>query len=319
MAALPKVKTNIQLKGMDLLTLSELNIDEIMYLLNTALYLKKASKSGKHSKVLDGQTLAMIFDKPSTRTRVSFEVGMTQLGGHALFLNSNDLQLGRGETIADTAKVLSQYADAIMIRTFAHSTVEELALHAKIPVINGLTDQFHPCQALADLLTIYETNKTFEDVKLVYVGDGNNVAHSLMIASAKVGLDCVIACPKGYEPESEIFKLASQFAKESGASIDISHDPYHAIEMADFVYTDVWASMGQEKEQAERLQVFQQFQVNENLIKKAKSNFKFLHCLPAHRGEEVTAEIIDGNHSVVFEQAANRLHVQKALLQEILS
>ncbi|MGM7680835.1 ornithine carbamoyltransferase [Cytobacillus sp. Hm23] len=319
MAALPKVKTNIQLKGMDLLTLSELNIDEIMYLLNTALYLKKASNSGKHSKILEGQTLAMIFDKPSTRTRVSFEVGMTQLGGHALFLNSNDLQLGRGETIADTAKVLSQYADAIMIRTFAHSTVEELALHAKIPVINGLTDQFHPCQALADLLTIYETNKTFEGVKLVYVGDGNNVAHSLMIASAKVGLDCVIACPKGYEPESEIYKLASQLAKESGALIDISHDPHSAIDMADFVYTDVWASMGQEKEQAERLQVFQQFQVNEKLVKKAKSNFKFLHCLPAHRGEEVTAEIIDGNHSVVFEQAANRLHVQKALLQEILS
>ncbi|MDX8364463.1 ornithine carbamoyltransferase [Cytobacillus sp. IB215665] len=319
MVALPKVATNIQLKGMDLLTLSELNIDEIMYLLNTALYLKKASNSGKHSKVLEGQTLAMIFDKPSTRTRVSFEVGMTQLGGHALFLNSNDLQLGRGETIADTAKVLSQYADAIMIRTFAHSTVEELALHAKIPVINGLTDQFHPCQALADLLTVYETNKTFEGVKLVYVGDGNNVAHSLMIASAKVGLDCVIACPKGYEPESEIYKLASQFAKESGALIDISHDPHSAIDMADFVYTDVWASMGQEKEQAERLQVFQQFQVNENLVKKAKSNFKFLHCLPAHRGEEVTAEIIDGNHSVVFEQAANRLHVQKALLQEILS
>jgi len=310
--------TKINLKGKDFLALKDFSTEEIEYLLALASELKQKQLSGEAYTPLSGKTLAMIFEKPSTRTRVSFEVGMTQLGGHALNLNSNDLQIGRGETVADTAKVLSQYVDAIMIRTFAHSIIEELAENATVPVINGLTDDAHPCQALADLLTIYEVKKQLKGLKLVYVGDGNNVAHSLMIAAAKVGMDCTIACPENYEPKQSFVEEAKRIAAVTGSNIVVTHNPYEAVKDADVIYTDVWTSMGQEEESAERLKVFEPFQVNNELVKYAKQDYIFMHCLPAHRGEEVTADVIDGKHSVVFHQAGNRLHVQKAILLALL-
>ncbi|WP_077617286.1 ornithine carbamoyltransferase [Bacillus sinesaloumensis] len=306
------------LKGKDLLTLIDLTGEEIIELLNSAIELKQKHKNGEETPYLKGKTLAMIFEKHSTRTRVSFEAGMLQLGGNAIYLNSNDMQLGRGETIADTALVLSEYVDAIMIRTFGHEKIEELAKFASIPVINGLTEDFHPCQALADLLTIYEQKKSFKGNKLVYVGDGNNVAHSLMIAAAKVGLDCTVVCPPGYSPKSFIVDKAKEIAIETDAIIEVSHDPVLGLQGADFIYTDVWASMGQEEEQQARLQAFMPYQVNSALVGAANKDYSFMHCLPAHRGEEVSAEVIDGPHSVVFEQAGNRLHAQKAVLKAIL-
>jgi ornithine carbamoyltransferase len=312
------MKTVVSLKGKDFLTLMDISTEDIHYLLTLAKELKQKQLAGQLYTPLVGKTLAMIFEKPSTRTRVSFEVGMTQLGGSALYLNSNDLQLGRGETIADTARVLSQYVDAIMIRTFAHRTLEELAEYATIPVINGLTDDDHPCQALADLLTIYEVKNTLKGLKLAYVGDGNNVAHALMIAAAKVGMDCVIACPAGYEPKEKYVNAAMQIGKQTGANVAVTHDPVEAVTNADIVYTDVWTSMGQEQESEQRLAVFQPFQVNCELAKHAKPDYMFLHCLPAHRDEEVTADVIDGPNSFVFQQAGNRLHVQKAILLSLL-
>lgn len=312
------MNTVVSLKGKDFLTLMDISTEDIHYLLTLAAQLKEKKLAGQSYTPLVGKTLAMIFEKPSTRTRVSFEVGMIQLGGSALYLNSNDLQLGRGETIADTARVLSQYVDAIMIRTFAHSKIEELAQYATIPVINGLTDDDHPCQALADLLTIYEVKKMFKGLKLAYVGDGNNVAHALMIAAAKVGMDCTIACPSGYEPKEAYVDAAVQIGKQSGATIAVTHDPIEAVADADVIYTDVWTSMGQEQESEQRLTVFQPFQVNDELVKHAKPDYMFLHCLPAHRGEEVAADVIDGPNSYVFQQAGNRLHVQKAILVSLL-
>ncbi|GLH63603.1 ornithine carbamoyltransferase [Parageobacillus sp. G301] len=312
------MKTVVSLKGKDFLTLMDISTEDIHYLLTLAKELKQKQLAGQLYTPLVGKTLAMIFEKPSTRTRVSFEVGMTQLGGSALYLNSNDLQLGRGETIADTARVLSQYVDAIMIRTFAHRTLEELAEYATIPVINGLTDDDHPCQALADLLTIYEVKNTLKGLKLAYVGDGNNVAHALMIAAAKVGMDCVIACPAGYEPKEKYVNAAMQIGKQTGANVAVTHDPVEAVTNADIIYTDVWTSMGQEQESEQRLAVFQPFQVNCELAKHAKPDYMFLHCLPAHRDEEVTADVIDGPNSFVFQQAGNRLHVQKAILLSLL-
>ncbi|MED0686867.1 ornithine carbamoyltransferase [Anoxybacillus ayderensis] len=308
----------IQLKGKDFLTLADYSKEEIEYLLHLALELKEKQQNGERYTPLSGKTLAMIFEKPSTRTRVSFEVGMVQLGGHALHLSSRDLQIGRGETIADTARVLSEYVDAIMIRTFEHEKVEELAHYATIPVINGLTDDDHPCQALADLLTIYEVKGKLQGLKLAYIGDGNNMAHALMLAAAKVGMHCAVASPKGYEPKEAVVKEAKRSADESGATIVVTNDPYEAIADADVVYTDVWASMGQESEANERMHVFAPFQVNETLVQQAKSDFMFLHCLPAHRGEEVTEGVIDGVRSYIFQQAGNRLHAQKALLVSLL-
>lgn len=308
----------LDLKGKDILSWVDYSKETILALLDKATQLKAAHLAGEKVTPLAGKILGMIFEKSSTRTRVSFEAGMLQLGGSALFLSSNDLQIGRGEPISDTAKVLSEYVDGIMIRTFEHEKVEELAYHASIPVINGLTDLFHPCQALADLLTIQEKKGTLAGLKMVYVGDGNNVAHSLMIASAKVGLDIVIASPKGYEPNEEITKLAMKFASESGSTVTITNDPVSAVENADVIYSDVWTSMGQEAENEIRLKAFQGFQVNKELVKTAKEDFIFLHCLPAHREEEVSTEIIDGPNSAVFQQAGNRLHAQKALLVEVL-
>lgn len=308
----------IQLKGKDFLTLADYSKEEIEYLLHLALELKERQQNGERYTPLSGKTLAMIFEKPSTRTRVSFEVGMVQLGGHALHLSSRDLQIGRGETIADTARVLSEYVDAIMIRTFEHEKVEELAQYATIPVINGLTDDDHKCQALADLLTIYEVKGKLQGLKLAYIGDGNNMAHALMLAAAKVGMDCAIASPKGYEPKETIVKEAKHIASESGATVVVTNDPYEAIADADVVYTDVWASMGQEAEANERMHIFAPFQVNEALVQQAKQDFIFLHCFPAHRGGEVTEGVIDGAHSYIFQQAGNRLHAQKALLVSLL-
>lgn len=309
---------HIDLKGRDLLTLADLEQQEILDLLDKAVALKEKTLKKEFDQPLKGKILGMIFDKSSTRTRVSFEVGMIQLGGSALYLNGNDLQLGRGETVADTAQVLSQYLDGIMIRTFSHKSVEELADHADIPVINGLTDLYHPCQALADLLTIYEKKGKLKGLKLAYIGDGNNVAHSLMIACTKVGMDVCIASPQGYFPDESITALCEDFAKQSEANMLITESPQEAVNGADIIYTDVWTSMGQENENEQRLNDFYDFQVNDGLLKGANEDYLFMHCLPAHRGEEVTAEVIDGQHSVVFEQAGNRLHAQKALLVEIL-
>ncbi|WP_148296088.1 ornithine carbamoyltransferase [Mesobacillus boroniphilus] len=301
-----------------MLTLADLEPQEILTLLEKAVVLKEKTLKKQFDQPLKGKILGMIFDKSSTRTRVSFEVGMIQLGGSALYLNGNELQLGRGESVADTAQVLSQYLDGIMIRTFSHKSVEELADHADIPVINGLTDWYHPCQALADLLTIYEKKGTLKGLKLAYIGDGNNVAHSLMIACTKVGMDVRIASPKGYFPDETITARCEDFARQSGANMVITEYPLEAVDSADIIYTDVWTSMGQELENEQRLKDFQKYQVNEALLKAANEDYLFMHCLPAHRGEEVTAEIIDGHHSAVFEQAGNRLHAQKALLVEIL-
>jgi len=261
----------------------------------------------------------MIFEKSSTRTRVSFEVGMLQLGGHALFMTDRDLQIGRGETISDTAQVLSEYVNGIMIRTFEHEKVEELAQYANIPVINGLTDDFHPCQAIADLLTILEVKGTLKGLKFVYIGDGNNVAHSLLHACSKVGMDIVVASPKGYEPNSDIVAECKQFAAEAGSIVEVTNDPQEAVKNADIIYGDVWTSMGQEQENAKRLQDFTGFQVNSELVKDAKEDYIYMHCLPAHRGEEVSADVIDGPHSVVFHQAGNRLHGQKAILVDLMA
>ncbi|MBW8349013.1 ornithine carbamoyltransferase [Bacillus sp. IITD106] len=306
------------LKGKHLLTLSDLSTDEITQLIDVAIGLKKMQKQGEPHQYLKGKTLAMIFEKSSTRTRVSFEVGMNQLGGHALFLSRSDIQLGRGETVQDTAKTLSRYVDGIMIRAYEHKAVEELAANSNVPVINALTDDFHPCQALADLMTLYEVKGTYVGQKLAYVGDGNNVAHSLMIACAKLGVDCSIASPEGYEPKKEITKRAQDIAKETGAAIEVLNDPQAAVSGADAVYTDVWTSMGWEDETEVRLQAFQPYQVNSQLMSFAKNDAIFLHCLPAKRGEEVTAEVIDGPQSYVFDEAENRLHVQKALMVALM-
>jgi len=294
-----------------LLTLMEYSPKEVAGLLSLAAKVKKAP--AKYGKVLKGQCLAMIFEKSSTRTRVSFEVGMVQLGGAALFLNKQDIQLGKSETVADTARVLSRFAQGIMIRTFAQETVEELAKHASIPVINGLSDSHHPCQTLADLQTIQENFKKLKGLQLVFVGDGNNVAHSLMIGSAKTGMHCRIICPAEYKPDSSILKYAQNEGKKTGSRVEVVHEIRGSAKDANVVYTDVWTSMGQEAEGVKRLKDFQGFQVNEKLMAESPEAI-FLHCLPAHRGEEVSAGVMDGKQSRVWDQAENRLHAQKALL-----
>lgn len=307
------------LKGRDFLTLADYTREEIEELIDFAQRLKTNYKNGKQAPLLQGKTLGMIFEKSSTRTRVSFEVGMYQLGGNGIFLSSNDLQIGRGETIADTAQVLSGYLDGIMIRTFSQTDVEELANKANIPVINGLTDVYHPCQVLADLLTIKEIKGRLQGVKIAYIGDGNNMAHSLMLGGSMLGMDVAIASPKDYQPVEEIVTEASKRAYQSDVSLLITDDAREAVQQADIIYTDVWTSMGQEAEQAKREVAFADFQVNRELMQLAKNEVNFMHCLPAHRGEEVTAEVMDGLQSVVFQQAENRLHAQKALLAALMS
>jgi len=297
-----------------LISLNDLSLEEIEQILNLSEKLKKQQKEGVPHQHLKGKTLGMIFTKSSTRTRVSFEVGMFQLGGYALFLSSNDIQLGRGESIYDTAQVLSRYLDGIMIRTFDHSDVEDLAKYGTIPVINGLTDLMHPCQILADLFTVYEHKGTLKGLKMAYLGDGNNIAHSLLHGCSKVGMDIAVASPKGYTCDEKIISEAKESAKISGSKVIITEDPVEAIKDADVVYTDTWVSMGQESEKQERIKVFEPYRVDGNLFTKAKEDAIFLHCLPAYRGYEVSNEIIDGPQSVVFDEAENRLHVQKAIM-----
>lgn len=304
----------IHMKGKSLASLYDLTREEIEQILKTSELLKLQFLRGQEHPLLKGKTLAMIFEKPSTRTRVSFEVGMWQLGGYALYLSSGDLQLGRGETVADTAQVLSRYVDGIMARVFAHQTILDLIKYSRVPVINGLSDFSHPCQGLADLFTIYEKKGRLEGLKLAYVGDGNNVAHSLIEGGSKFGMEIVLACPKGYEPDPEVVSNGRREAKRLGGEVKVTNDPVEAIKKADIIYTDVWASMGKEKEHAERIKVFKPYQVNATLVKKAKEDFIFMHCLPAHRGEEVTDEVADSKNSVIFDQAENRMHTQKAMM-----
>jgi len=310
----------LQLKGKDFLTLGDLTTEEIYHLLNEAIRLKTMQKEGIVIPYLNGKVLGMIFEKSSTRTRVSFEVGMLQLGGHAIFLNANDLQLGRQETIEDTAKTLSRYVNGLMVRTYAHKTIETFAHAATIPVINGLTDAHHPVQVLADLLTILEKKGKLAGLKLCFIGDGhNNMCHSLMEGAVKVGMDMYVASPPGYEPDMSIRTHVQEQGQETGSQVVFSHDPQAMIQESDVVVTDVWASMGKEEERGERLAVFAPYQVNQALCAHAKADFIFLHCLPAHREEEVTADIIEGPHSVVFDEAENRLHAQKAILKVLMS
>lgn len=314
-----QLKLVSSLKGKDLLTLLDYTSEEVHDLITLATQLKKITKAGKCPKLLEGKTLGMIFEKHSTRTRISFEVGMNQLGGKAMFMHSRDLQIGRGEPISDTGHVLSGYLDGVMIRANSHEMVKELADHASIPIINGLTDLYHPCQALADLETIAENKGSFKGLKIAYVGDGNNVAHSLVVAAAHVGMDIVVATPVGYEPNDEIIEKAKNIAKENGSLVTVTNDPVAAVKNADVVYADVWTSMGQEEETAKRLVDFKDYQINDKLVANAKPDYMFLHCLPAHREEEVTASVIDGPHSYIYEQAENRLHAQKAVLASILA
>ncbi|MGB9920016.1 MAG: ornithine carbamoyltransferase [Moorellales bacterium] len=306
------------LRGRDFLCLRDLSGPELELVFRVAEDLKNRQRAGQPHAWLAGKSLGMIFQKASTRTRVSFEVGMYQLGGQPLFLSSRDLQLGRGETIADTARVLSRYLDGIMIRTYAQEEVEELARHATVPVINGLTDLLHPCQALADLFTVREIRGKLSGLKLAYVGDGNNVAHSLLLGGAMTGMEVWVASPPGYAPRQDLAAEARRLAEKSGGRIVITEDPLAAAEAADVLYTDVWASMGQEAQAEERRAVFRPYQLNRELVARAAKNVLVMHCLPAHRGEEITDEVIDGPRSVVWDQAENRLHAQKALLLLLL-
>lgn len=302
----------------DLLTVSSLTGSQVFRLLQITRELKSTSRQGRGAQLLSGLTLGLLFEKPSTRTRVSFEAAMNQMGGQALFLSMENIQLSRGESLSDTAQVLSRYLDGLVIRTFEQTKLEEWAQHATIPIINGLTDLCHPCQALADLFTIHEKKGELKGLKLAYVGDGNNIAHSLMEASALVGMHVSIGCPVGYQPDSQIINWSHQEALRTGATIEITHDPAIATKEADVVYTDVWTSMGQEHEQSERIKALALFQLNERLLETARPDAIVMHCLPAHRGEEISAAVLDGPHSVVLDQAENRLHMQKAILTEWL-
>ncbi len=306
------------LKGRDFLSIHDWSREELAEVLDLAQWQKERLKAGIKEEPLKGKTLGMYFAKASTRTRISFEVGIQQLGGYGLFLSAADLQLRRGESIADTARVMSRYLDGIMIRTFAHQDVLDLAHWADIPVINGLTDEEHPCQVMADLLTVREKFGSLAGLKMAYVGDGNNMAHSLMDGGAKFGMEVVIASPAGYTPDPARVQRAEAVAARYGGRIAVVSDPAEAVAGAHAVYTDVWTSMGQEEESAKRLVAFQGYQVNRSLMGVADPGAIFLHCLPAHRGEEVSSEVIDGPQSVVFDQAENRLHAQKAIMSLIL-
>ncbi|MBM3269806.1 MAG: ornithine carbamoyltransferase [Candidatus Sericytochromatia bacterium] len=309
----------VTMRGKSFIAETDLSVEEFFQILRFAETLKVEKLAGKPHPLLAGKTLAMVFQKASTRTRVSFEVGMAQLGGSALYLSSTDLQLKRGETISDTAQTLSRYVDGIMARTYAHQDVVDLATYGTVPVINGLTDRNHPCQAMTDFFTIYEKKGHLAGRKLAYVGDGNNMCNSLLGGGALAGMHVVAACPSGFQPDAEYVATARSIAGTTGAKIDITEDPARAVKDADVIYTDVWASMGQEEEHAKRVKAFKGYQVDAKLAKGARPDFCFMHCLPAHRGEEVSAEIIDGSHSVVWDQAENRLHVQKAIMAMLMA
>ena len=296
-----------------LLKLADLNKGDILDILNLADQLKYENQHGIEHHHLKGKTLGMIFQKSSTRTRVSFETGMYQLGGQALFLSNRDLQIGRGEPVQDTARVLSRYLDGIMIRTFAQKEVEDLAEYGSIPIINGLTDYCHPCQVLADLMTIREYKKSFDGLKFCFIGDGNNMANSLIVGAISMGMECAIACPKDYQPDAQIMA----WAKENG-TFTCSEDILACAKDADVVYTDVWASMGQEEEKAEREKIIKNYQINDEVMAAAKPDAMVLHCLPAHREEEITAKVFEAHANEIFDEAENRLHAQKAVLVKLL-
>lgn len=303
-----------------LLSLSGLSGDRIRGLLDLAVELKKEWRSQGNRPLLRGKTLGMLFQKPSLRTRVSFEMAMVHVGGHAVYISPNEVQMGKRESVADVARVLSRYVDGIMARVFAHADVEELAAYSRVPVINGLSDYSHPCQGLADLLTMLEKKGRLEGLRLAYVGDGNNVATSLLLGGTKVGMNVAVATPPGHEITEDVEDLATIFAGQSGGSVELSYDPMQAVRGADVIYTDTWTSMGQEQEALERLKVFPPYQVNEQLLAASRNERVIvMHCLPAHRGQEITDAVADGPHSVIFEQAENRLHAQKALLVSLLA
>lgn len=302
------------LKGRDFVSIHDFSCEEIQLIFDTTKILKIEERMGIRRHILKDKNLAMIFQKSSTRTRVSFEIGMNQMGGNALFLSNNDIQLNRGETIGDTASVLCRYVDGIMARVFKHQDILDLAKYSSVPVINGLSDFLHPCQAVADFYTMYEKRGFLKGLRLVYIGDSNNVSNSLMMASAKTGVHMTICSPRGYEPNKEIMAWYNQDAPSTGSTFHFTSDPIEAVKNADYIYTDVWASMGQEAEVEKRKAIFKPYQINSELISKAPSHCLVLHCLPAHRGDEITDEIMDGPHSVVFDEAENRLHAQKAIM-----
>ncbi|MEX1138343.1 MAG: ornithine carbamoyltransferase [Bacteroidota bacterium] len=304
------------MKTKDFLTIRDADKEELCGILDLATEIKAYPE--RYTSTLKGKALALIFEKPSLRTRLSFDVGIHQLGGFSVSLSQSEINLGKRESVHDVAKNLERMVQGVMVRTFAHSVVEQMAAAMSIPVINGLTDYSHPCQALADYFTIREFKKQLPGLRLCYVGDGNNVARSLLFAGARLGAHVTIACPPGYEPDEATVRLAREDAKSTGANVMIKHNPGDAVSGADVVYTDVWASMGQESEQKDRAQIFRPYQVNRQLMQKAGPGAMFMHCLPAHRGDEVTDEVIDSPASVVFQQAENRLHVQKALLVEFM-
>ncbi len=302
----------------DLLSIKDLTARDIEALFVLAADLKEQQRNGVAHPLLHGKSLAMIFEKPSLRTRVTFEVGMAQLGGRAFYLAPADIRLGERETVKDAAKNLERWVDGIVARTFSHQTVEELAHHAAIPVINGLSDLTHPCQVLADIFTLREKRGKLHGLKVAYIGDGNNVCHSWLYGTARMGIEFVAACPRGYEPHPDILAFARREAEASGRRIVLLHDPGEAAKGADVLYTDVWTSMGQEAESAKRRRDFQGFQVDTSLVRLAKPDVLVMHCLPAHRGEEITDEVLDGPHSIVYDEAENRLHLQKAILVTLL-
>jgi len=299
----------------DLLTILDLNVEEIDGLLMRATVLKEQLREGELHPTLRGKTLGLLFDKPSTRTRVSFEVAMYQLGGQVVYMSSSETQLSRDESLRDTAMVLSRYIDGLVVRTYDQANVDELARHADIPVINGLTDLYHPCQVLGDLLTIREKKGELKSLRIAWVGDGNNVAHSWINAAARLRFQLLLACPPGYEPKEDILRRAQESA---GDRILLGHDPVEAVSGADVINTDVWTSMGQEEERQRRLAAFRAYQISGDLVRKANSDVIVMHCLPAHRGEEITDEVMDGPNSVILDQAENRMHLQRALLEWLL-
>jgi ornithine carbamoyltransferase len=308
----------IDMKGKNLVSINDLSREEVTQILKTAEITKLRYYSHEEQPILKGKVLGMIFQKPSLRTRVSFETGMIQLGGQAIYLGPDDIKLGQREVTKDISRVLSRYVNGIMARTFSHEIMLELAKYSSVPVINGLSNLLHPCQVLGDLLTVKEKKGRLSNLKLAYVGDGNNVAHSLLFGAVKVGMDIVLAVPPGYELKEEIVNLAKEDAKKISSRIEFIQDPKEAVDGADIIYTDVWTSMGFEKESEIRKDVFKSYQVNQDLVSRAKDDVIILHCLPAHRGEEITDEVIDGPHSVVIDQAENRLHAQKGVLALLL-
>jgi len=301
----------------DFLTLKDYSTDELKEIISTAIRLKKENKNNVRHHLLEGKKLAMIFEKPSTRTRVSFEVGMYELGGHPLYLSSNDIQLGRGETVKDTARTLSRYVDGIMIRTKGHDIIEELAKYATVPVINGLTDDYHPCQVMADVQTIFEHTGTY-DVKVAFIGDGNNMAQSWLHGAAKFGMDISVASPEGYECKADIVASAKEAAKATGSKIELVRNPTDAVKDADIIITDTWASMGQEAEKEARKKIFAGYQVDKALMNATGKKTYFMHCLPAYLGQEVTEEVYESADSIIWDEAENRLHAQKAIMLKVM-